>query len=90
MPVVVLAQAWRGGPQPRIARVLKGCEVVPDDETIGRAAGFLCAASDTSDVVDAIVVANAAPRMLPVVTSDPDDIEHLADAIGIKLRLYVV
>jgi hypothetical protein len=25
-PVVVLAQAWRGGPQHQISRVLKGCD----------------------------------------------------------------
>ena len=26
VPVVVLAQAWRGGPQHQISRVLKGCD----------------------------------------------------------------
>ena len=28
VPVVVLAQAWRGGPQHQISRVLTGCDIV--------------------------------------------------------------
>src|SRR5216684_9420158 len=28
--VVVLARAWRGGPQHQISRVLKGCDELPD------------------------------------------------------------
>lgn len=90
VPVVVLAQVWRGGPQHQISRVLKGCEIVPDDQKIGRAAGILCAMAKTSDVVDAIVVATAAQRLAAVVTSDPDDLSHLADGIGFKLRLFAI
>jgi predicted nucleic acid-binding protein len=88
VPVVVLAQAWRGGPQHQISRVLKACDVTPDDERIGRAAGLACAASGTADVVDAIVVAMAVRYQAPVVTSDPGDLTHIADAIGMKLRFY--
>ncbi|AUY52323.1 PIN domain-containing protein [Streptomyces sp. CB01881] len=90
VPVVVLAQAWRGGPQHQISRVLKGCDVLPDDQRIGRAAGIACGASGTSDVVDAIVVATAVQHQAAVVTSDPDDLTHLADSIGVKLRLFTV
>jgi predicted nucleic acid-binding protein len=90
VPVVVLAQAWRGGPQHQISHVLKGCDVLPDDERIGRAAGVACAAAGTADVVDAIVVASAVQYQAPVVTSDPDDLTHLADSLGVKLRLYPV
>ena len=88
VPVVVLAQAWRGAPQHQISRVLKACDIVPDDERIGRAAGVACAASGTADAVDAIVVATAVRHQAPVVTSDPSDLTHIADAIGIKLQLY--
>jgi hypothetical protein len=42
--VVVLAQAWRGGSQHQISRVLKGCDI-GDDERTGRAAEVACAAS---------------------------------------------
>jgi predicted nucleic acid-binding protein len=90
VPVVVLAQAWRGGPQQQISRVLKGCDIVPDDERTGRAAGVACGASGTADVVDAIVVTTAVRHQAPVVTSDSDDITRIADALGLKIRLYVV
>ncbi|WP_274558803.1 PIN domain-containing protein [Streptomyces spiramyceticus] len=90
VPVVVLAQAWRGGPQHQISRVLKGCDVLPDDQRTGRAAGVVCGASATSDVVDAIVVATAVQHQAAVVTSDPGDLTHLADAIGVKIRLFPI
>jgi predicted nucleic acid-binding protein len=88
VPVVVLAQAWRGGPQHQISRVLKGCDILPDDQRAGRAAGVACAASGTTDVVDAIVIATAVQHQAPVVTSDPRDLTHIADSIGVKIRLY--
>jgi predicted nucleic acid-binding protein len=88
VPVVVLAQAWRGGPQHQISRVLKGCDILPDDAATGRAAGVACAASGTSDVVDAIVIATAVRHQAAVVTSDPGDLTRLADSIGIKIRLF--
>lgn len=88
VPVVVLAQAWRGGPQHQISRVLKGCDILPDDHATGRAAGTACAASGTDDVVDAIVIATAVRHQAPVVTSDPGDLNRIADAIGVKIRLY--
>jgi predicted nucleic acid-binding protein len=88
VPAVVLAQAWRGGPQHQISRVLKGCHILPDDERTGRSAGVACAASGTADVVDAIVVATAVRHQAPVVTSAPGDLTRIADAIGVKIRLY--
>ena len=90
VPVVVLAQAWRGGPQHQISRVLKACDILPDDERTGRAAGVACAASGTADVVDAIVVATAVRHQAPVATSDPSDLTHIADSIGMKIRLYTI
>lgn len=65
VPVVVLAQAWRGAPQHQISRILKACDIFPDDERTGRAAGIACAASDTADVVYAIVVATAIRHKAP-------------------------
>jgi predicted nucleic acid-binding protein len=88
VPVVVLAQAWRGGPQHQISRVLKGCDILPDAPHIGRAAGVACAAAGTADVVDAIVVATAVRHQASIVTSDPGDLTHIADSIGVKIRLY--
>src|SRR5258705_12049807 len=88
VPVVVLAQAWRGGPQHQISRVLKGCDIIPDDDRTGRAAGVACAAAGTTDVVDAIVIATAVRHQAPVVTSEPGDLARIADAIGVKIKLY--
>jgi predicted nucleic acid-binding protein len=88
VPVAVLAQAWRGGPQHQISRVLKACNIVPDDERTGRAAGVACAAAGTTDIVDAIVVATAVRHQAPAVTSDPGDLGHIADAIGVKIQIF--
>jgi predicted nucleic acid-binding protein len=88
VPVVVLARAWRGGPQHQISRVLKACDIIPDDERTGRAAGVACAASGTADVVDAIVVATAVRHQAPVVTSGPRDLTHIAESIGVKIQLF--
>ena len=90
VPVVVLAQAWRGGPQHQISRVLKGCDILSDDQRAGRAAGIACGASATADVVDAIVVVTAVQHQASVVTSDPDDLHHLAESIGVKLKVFTV
>ena len=88
VPVVVLAQAWRGGPQHQISRVLKGCDILPDDQRTGRAAGVACAASGTSDVVDAIVIVTAVRHQAPVVTSDSGDLARIADAVGVRIRFF--
>lgn len=91
VPVVVLAQAWRGGPQARISRLLRGCDVQPDTDRLGRAAGAACAAAGTSDVVDALVVVTAlALGRALVVTSDPEDLARIADALRADLDLYPV
>ena len=88
VPVVVLAQAWRGGPQHQISRVLKACDIVPDDERTGRAAGIACAASATTDVADAIVVATAARHQAPIVTSDRPDLSRITDTTGVKVQIF--
>src|SRR5216683_977382 len=89
--VVVLAQAWRGGPQHQISRVLKGCDELPDDQRTGRAAGLACAASRTADVVDTIVITTAVRHLVFVVTGDPGDpgdLTRIADCIGVKIRIF--
>jgi len=71
VPVVVLAQAWRGGPQHQIPRVLNACDIIPDDERTGRAAGVACAASGIADVVNAIVVTTAVRHQAPSSPATP-------------------
>ena len=82
VPAVVLAQGWRGGPQPQMSRLLAGCYVEPLDEHSARSAGAVCGLAGTSDIVDATVVVGAVLRGDLVVTSDPNDIRNLAQANG--------
>jgi len=88
VPVVVLAQVWRGGPQHHISRVLRACDILPDDQRTGRAAGVACAAAGTADIVDAIVIVTAVQHQAPIVTSDPGDLTRIAGSIGVKIRLF--
>lgn len=88
VPCAVLAQAWRGGPQVQMSRLLKGCKVDALTEPQARAAGAACAASGTSDIVDAAVVVTAVARHDTVVTSDPGDLGRIADALGVGIDLH--
>lgn len=90
VPVVVLAQAWRGGPQPNLSRFLKGCLILPDTEAMGREAGRACAKARTYDVVDALVVVTALALGAVVMTSDPDDLGRIAHTVGGQLSMIAV
>lgn len=90
VPAGVLAQAWRGGPQPQVSRLLAGCRVETLDETRGRAVGSACALAGTADVVDASVVIGAVRREDLVLTSDPSDLARLGDALGVAVRLHQI
>lgn len=85
VPAGVLAQAWRGGPQPLLSRLLAACHVEELDEPLARKAGSACARAGTTDVVDASVAVGAAARDHVVVTSDPDDMQHLANALNLRI-----
>jgi hypothetical protein len=52
-------------------------EIVPLDEQLARSCGELCAAANTSDIIDASVVILARERRQPIVTSDPHDLRCL-------------
>ena len=80
---MVLAQVWRDGRgrQASLARFLRAVDVRALVEEDGRSAGALLGRSGTSDPIDATVVLMAAPGDR-ILTSDPEDIRHLADADG--------
>lgn len=90
VPVVVLAQAWRGERHANLSRLLRGCHVSPDTEDLGRAAGAICGRTGTSDVIDALVIVTALRLHTLVVTSDPDDLQHLVASLHSKLAIYTV
>jgi hypothetical protein len=88
VPAAVLAQAWRGGPQAALSRLLSGCRSEDLDEPRARAAGLVCARAGTRDIVDAAVVAGALARADLVVTSDADDLEGISSALGASISTY--
>lgn len=84
VPAGAVAQAWRGGPrQARIAALLgdERTEVVALDDSTARAVGLLCGRSGHPDVVDVSVAVCARQRNLHVVTSDPDDLRAVDEAL---------
>ena len=80
VPAGVIAQTWRKGPrQVRVARLLNANEVSvePLTDVAARAAGILCGAADTTDVVDASVVIVARRYKAIVISSDRADLLRL-------------
>lgn len=78
---IVIGQVWRDptGRQARLTRLLRAVDIKVVDEALAREAGVLVGQAGTSDPIDATVVliADAGDRIL---TSDPEDIIHLAEA----------
>jgi hypothetical protein len=80
IPAGVVGQVWRDGSrQARIASLLanEGVSVEPLDDRCARAAGHLCGARGTADVIDASVVLGARARGDHIVTSAPEDLARL-------------
>ncbi len=80
VPAGVVGQAWRDRRvQVTLGRFLRSeeVEIVPLDEQLARSCGELCAAKNSSDVIDASVVILARLRREPIATSDPKDLRHL-------------
>ena len=86
VPAGALAQAWRNpGRQVRLVRVMSsdGVAIHPLDAPTARAAGQLCAATATADVVDASVVILARLVDGVTVTSDSDDLRRIDPGIDL-------
>jgi predicted nucleic acid-binding protein len=80
VPAPVVAQVSRSPRQAQLRRFLAGCHVAPLGEDDAHAAGRLLAASKTTDVVDASVVAIAIRYQAVIITGDVEDMERLAAA----------
>ncbi len=75
-----LAQVWRNpARQVRLVRLLATEEIVVHelDVAVAKAAGHLCGATGTNDVIDASVVLLARQVDGAVVTSDADDLRRI-------------
>lgn len=78
VPVAVLAETLRGGPADApVHRVLKAVSIFPTPEPVGRRAGALLGRTSGSNVVDALVAAEAVVLEADVLTGDPDDLARL-------------
>ena len=86
VPAGVVGQAWRGGNrQARLARLLNARDIVVESLTDSgaRAAGVLCGAAGTSDVIDASVVLSARRHHATVLSSDRADLRRLDPTIPV-------
>ncbi|BAK36431.1 hypothetical protein MLP_34170 [Microlunatus phosphovorus NM-1] len=82
--VAVVAQVWRSGTrQARLARVLRGIAIGEIDDEESRRIGELLGLSRTADIADAHLALVVRPGDL-VLTSNPDDIEHLLAVRGVS------
>jgi len=88
IPAPVVAQAWRGNRNARMARVIAACFVIPLDEELAREAGELCGSTRTSDIVDATVAVVANRLHDNVVTADSSDITRLLGELGSASRIH--
>lgn len=86
----VVGQVWRNGSrQARLAWALRGIDVIPLDDELGRRSGVLLAAAGRSDVIDAALVLLAVDGD-GILTSDPDDLLALAVVAGTHVELDIV
>lgn len=90
VPAGVLAEAWRGGPQHQVSRLLQGCRVESLTEERARAVGVLAKASGLDDTVDLAVIEGAVRRNDAVVTSNRGHLEQAADGMGRRLTIHDV
>lgn len=91
IPAVVVGQVWRDGRrQAQLARLLRSSQVQPTDLETAKAAGVLCGKAGTPDVVDATVMVTAMAHSAVIVTSDPKDMNKLAEAAKARPRPVVV
>ena len=86
----VVAQVSRSPRQVQLRRLLRGCDIVAFLPEESHEVGALLAKAGTADVIDAHVVLSAAGRSASVLTSDPDDLLHLAGHLAARVRVQNV
>jgi hypothetical protein len=85
-----IAQVWRDpARQARLTRALGGFLEFPLDALAARRCGLLLADAHTSDIADAALVLLIGDGDT-VLTSDPQDIEHLLEVTGTDARIRKV
>ena len=87
VPAPVVAQAWQGGRQALLARLLAGCGVEALDDGQARSVGSLAARAAATDIIDVCVVEGAIRRHDLVLSSDSDDLRAIAAAVNRRLEI---
>jgi hypothetical protein len=91
VPTVVAAQVVRRPEaQARLMRALRGCDLIPFTAQHHLPVGRLLADSGTADVGDAFVAVLAARTRAMVISTDPGDISHLLNCLGVKLPVLAI
>jgi predicted nucleic acid-binding protein len=90
VPAPVVAQASRSPKQAQMRRLLRGCEVVPFDETAAHAAGSLLGRTRMTDIVDASIAVLSIQHSADVVTDDVKDIRRLLSIARTKVSIIGV
>jgi hypothetical protein len=86
----VVGQVWRAGArQARLARLVRAVEVVSLDLELGRRAGLLLGRTRRADVIDSALVLLASDGDW-IVTSDPRDLQPLAEGAGLHVEIIPV
>jgi hypothetical protein len=91
LPTVVWAQVYRhDARQIPLDRAKKTFDTVAFTDETAVEVGRLLAHSRTDDIVDAAVVVEALKQTSIVLTSDPSDIRHLAESVGMRLEVVAL
>lgn len=85
IPAGVIAQAWRGPRQVRVARLIRSRDVDIAVMTLSaaRTVGEICAHTGHAEIVDVHVALCARERTHAVVTSDPNDLARVDPALSL-------
>jgi predicted nucleic acid-binding protein len=83
IPAGVVAQAWRGPTQARLARLIKSAdvEIAALTLSIARTVGAIGGRTGHADIVDVHVALCARERRHAVLTSDLEDLRHVDPAL---------
>jgi predicted nucleic acid-binding protein len=88
VPAGCVVEAWRGGRQANLARMLSGCETdTLTDEAARRAGALRRGVAAEAGPVDATVAEAAIRRHAAVVTADRGDIELFAHAARRRIEI---
>ena len=87
-----VARVWRDPPDPTIAKLLAAMQRVEpiSDDAEAKQVGVLLGQTGHRDVVDASLVVAAKRTGRDILTTDPDDIGELAEAVDVEFQTFAM